>query len=319
MTVKSIETRFRAYRLETSGSSFSYFDGTSFTLIEARYTDENKASIAAELKACNRTTISTLHITSWDQDHCSPSQLTDILTKLKPNKIEYPGYEPHTDSGKESLKLIQNYKPSHIVTPTLIAVTPKYIDSLSKAKSYGYRDVMYHPKVIDSDSSNNNSTIKQFRTGSFNVLSLGDVESANISSMIRSSRTVYEEVDVLIMAHHGADNGFTTSGFIRKVKPSLAVASSNYGNQFDHPKPNIRELLKKHEVQLFTTKMGDVIVQSVGSHSGEYEVINMKAGNTKIDSSWTGTARKNKFLVKNDDALRDRRRSHYKGPRRSRR
>jgi competence protein ComEC len=100
MTVKSKKTRFRAYQLGNAGSSFSYFNGGFFTLIEARYNETNEESIKQELKLCDVTKINNLHITSWDRDHCSPSQLEKILAEFKPNKIEYPGYSPHSEAGK---------------------------------------------------------------------------------------------------------------------------------------------------------------------------------------------------------------------------
>lgn len=315
MTIQSINTRFRAYQLDSAGSSFSYFSGDKFVLIEGRYCEENEPSIKQELNICGLDRISTLHITSWDQDHCSPSQLTKILDDLRPGKVEYPGYKPHTDSGRESLKIIEAYKAKNS-KPLVIAVTPEYIESLDKASSYGYRDIMYWPKEIDAENANNCSTVKQFRSGSFNVLSLGDVESAQISSYLRSTRSIYSEVDVMIMAHHGADNGFTTSTFLKTVKPTLAIATSNYGNQFDHPKPEIRALLHKHEVKLFTTKTGDVIVKSIGKHTGQFEVINLKAGSTEISSRYLGDARKCQYLRNNEDTLRDRRTTHNRGPKR---
>lgn len=315
MTVQSINTRFRAYQLDSAGSSFSYFSGDKFVLIEGRYCEANESSIKQELKICDLDQISTLHITSWDQDHCTPSQLEKILDNFRPMKIEYPGYKPDTDSGRESLAIIKTYKARNSKS-LVISITPEYIEGLDTATSYGYRNIMYWPKEIDSESANNNSTVKQFRSGSFNVLSLGDVESTHISSYLRRTRSIYSEVDVMIMAHHGADNGFTTSAFLKAVKPTLAIATSNYGNQFDHPKPEIRELLDKNEVRLFTTKTGDVIVKSIGNHTDQFEVINLKAGSTEISSRYEGHARKAQYLRNNADTLRDRQTTHNRGPKR---
>lgn len=315
MTVQSVNTRFRAYQLDSAGSSFSYFSGDKFVLIEGRYCEANESSIKQELKICGLNRISNLHITSWDQDHCSPSQLAKILDDLRPGQVEYPGYKPHTDSGMESLKIIEAYKTKQS-KPMVVAITPEYIDSLDTASSYGYRNILYWPKEIDNENANNNSTVKQFRSGSFNVLSLGDVESTQISSYLRRTRSIYSEIDVMIMAHHGADNGFTTSSFLKAVKPTLAIATSNYGNQFDHPKPEIRELLNKHKVRLFTTKTGDVIIKSIGNHTGQFEVINLKAGSTEISSLYVGHARKGEYLKNNGDTLRDRRTTHNRGPKR---
>lgn len=314
MTIQAIKTRFRAYQLGSAGSSFSYCSGEKFILIEGRFCEGNEASIEQELRLCRLEQISTLHITSWDQDHCSPVQLEQILERFKPRKVEYPGYAPHTDCGKDSLAIIKSYKKRG-ATSKIISVTPEYINSLDSASSYGYRNIMYWPKEIDSENANNNSTVKQFRSGCFNVLSLGDVESTQISSYLRRARTINSEVDVMIMAHHGADNGFTTSAFLKTVSPTLAIATSNYGNQFEHPKPEIRELLHKHEVRLFTTKTGDVIVNSIGNHAGQFEVVNLKAGSMEVSSRYVGYARKSQYLRNNEDTLRDRRTRHYRGPR----
>jgi competence protein ComEC len=315
MTIKSVNTRFRAYQLDTAGSSFSYCSGSEFTLIEARYCEANEDSITQELRICGVERISTLHITSWDQDHCAPMQLDRIFAVLKPRKVEYPGYDPHSDSGKESLSIIKAYKATPDRPAKLVSVTPEYIASLESATNYGYNHILYHPKSIDPDCPNNNSTVKQFRSGSFNVLSIGDVESANIASYLRSMKTIHSESDIMIMAHHGANNGFTTSAFMRKVRPTVTIATSNYANQFDHPKPEIRELLHKNNIKLFTTKTGDVIVRTMGEHMGQYEVINLRAGSTEVSSRYVGHAKKSQYLRHNDDTLRDRRTRHNHGPR----
>ena len=313
MTVENKLTRFRAYQLGNPGSSFSYFNGKHFNLIEARYNDGNKESLKSELKECGVSEVYELHITSWDQDHCVASQLEEILTTFNPNKIEYPGYTPHTDSGKDSLKIIQAYKNKNS-TKKIIQVTPEYISSLDTAENYGYNDILYHPKSIDEESPNNNSTVKQFRSGSFNVLSLGDIESTQISSGLKRQKTVNSEVDVMILAHHGADNGFTTSSFLRTVKPSIAIASADYANQFKHPKPEIRDLLNKYDIPIFTTKTGDVVIYSIGKHIGQYRLVNLKAGSTEISKQCDFQAKKLNRLNQNQDTIRARQMRRNRGP-----
>lgn len=316
MTIKQKHTRFRAYQLGTAGSSFSYFNGKNFTLIEARYADGNKDSISQELGLCGVDSISNLHITSWDQDHCTPSQLEEILEEFNPYKIEYPGYAPHTDSGNESLKIIRAFENRNKGSKKIVQVTPAYISSLDPAENYGYNDILYHPKSIDPESSNNNSTVKQFRSGCFNVLSLGDVESTQISSGLKTYKTVNSEVDIMILAHHGANNGFTTSSFLKATKPTVAIASADYANQFEHPKQEIRYLLHKNDIQLFTTKTGDVVIYSIGSHLGHYRLVNLKAGSTEVSSQYDFHAKKSKFLGQNADTIRARQQRRNRGPKR---
>jgi competence protein ComEC len=89
--LKSIVTRFRAYQLGCAGSSFSYFANGHFTLLEARLNEINTPTLEQEMAACGVETIDTLHITSWDADHCSASELPDLLAMTRPAKIECPG------------------------------------------------------------------------------------------------------------------------------------------------------------------------------------------------------------------------------------
>lgn len=205
--MKAVVTRFRAYQLGSAGSSFSYFADGHFTLIEARLNDTNAPSIARELANCGVETIGCLHVTSWDADHCSASELPVLLDALRPAKIECPGYEPSSDNGKDSRRLIRSYEAEQRTTNRLVAlqyVTPGFIDGLGFADRLAFSDVFYNPLWLDPDCANNNSTIKFFRTGSFNLLSLGDVESHDISARLRRYTYLNREVDVMILAHHGA-------------------------------------------------------------------------------------------------------------------
>lgn len=309
MTLQAKYTRFRAYQLGNAGSSFSYYDGSHFTLIEARLTDLNRVTLAQELQACNKTKINTLHITSWDQDHCSLEQLKEIILNYKPSKIEYPGYQPHTESGRKCLEYLT--KEIHgdkqlIRVDNIIQITPAYISNLDKVKSYGYTNTLYYPREIDKDNANNNSTVKQFRTGCFNVLSLGDVESHMISRGLLRCRTITEEIDIMIIAHHGADNGFTTKPFLKEIRPSVAIVTSNYDNQFEHPKPEIKNMLYELEIPLFTTKTGDVVIESYGADVGLYKVYNLISNSEKISSVCNFRSKKLDFLKQNSDTIKNR-------------
>jgi len=91
MPAKQIYTRFRAYHLGQAGSSFSYYADGTFTLIEARMTDISKPNVAKELMICNKSAVDCLHITSWDQDHCSVGDLRQIKDCWQSGDL-YPNY-----------------------------------------------------------------------------------------------------------------------------------------------------------------------------------------------------------------------------------
>ncbi|OIN69514.1 hypothetical protein BL247_21975 [Ralstonia solanacearum] len=313
--LKAINTRFRAYQLGEPGSSFSYFADGHLTLIEAKLTDQSYRSLAAELEGCGKTTIDTLHITSWDQDHCDFKELQEILKTLKPKKIEYPGYDHDSENAKNCLQEILRYRDARrkaALSMLARRIDPPYVKSLDEAKGLGYTDIIFHPKELFS-GSNDNSTVKLYRGGMFNVASLGDVEHPNIGSMLRRSRTFKKEVDVLILAHHGSDNDVNSKKFFQTVKPTIAVCSSDYDNQYGHPHDEVREALHEAGVRIFTTKTGDVLVESVPNHRKEYQVTNYKSNSTDISSKGCYVSKKFHLLNANADTIRNRVHPGFKG------
>lgn len=313
--IKPIWTRFRAYQLGEPGSSFSYFAGNHFALIEAKLTDRSRSSLAEELKACGKTTIDTLHITSWDQDHCNLKELQEILGTLMPRKIEYPGYEHDSENYKKCLGEILKYRDDRRkAAESMIAqcMSPSYVKSLEDAKGLGYNDIIFHPKE-EFFGSNDNSTVKLYRKGMFNVASLGDVEHANIGSMLRRSRSFKTEIDVLILAHHGSNNDVNSKKFFKTVQPTIAVCSADYDNQYGHPHEDVKSALYETGVPVFTTKTGDVLVESMSKHRKEYLVTNYVGNTAAISSQKQYVSKKFHLLNMNADTIRNRLRPGFKG------
>jgi len=278
-------------------------------------TDQSYTSLATELEACGKTVIDTLHITSWDQDHCDFKELQEILSTLKPKKIEYPGYDHDSENAKNCLQEILRYREARreaALSMFARRVDPPYVNGLDEANGLGYTDIIFHPKEIFS-GSNDNSTVKLYREGMFNVASLGDVEHANIGSMLRRSRAFKTEVDVLILAHHGSDNDVNSKKFFETVKPTIAVCSSDYDNQYGHPHEDVKEALYEAGVPVFTTKTGDVLVESVPNHRKEYQVTNYKSNTTDISSTKRYVSKKFHLLNANADTIRNCRNPGFKG------
>lgn len=278
MEIRSKHTRFRAYQLRSKGSSFSYWDGSRFILGEARYNKDNKNSIWHELKVCGKTSIDVLHITSWDSDHCAAVDLEGILEDLKPNLIECPGHPINTGIQNQvtSHTLINNYLSSNKAIPKTINVVkldPNYISSLFPAKAWSYNNIIYNNKK-DYSEENNNSSIKLFKSGSFSVLSLGDLEKDEISQWLSKFNIIQNEVDVLLLSHHGSDNGFTSSYFLNSVKPKVAISLSNWNNQHNHPSPAIISRIRNKKIDYYSTKQGDLIIESIDDHTRKFKVWN---------------------------------------------
>lgn len=307
MSARSILTRFRAYQLGTSGASFSLFADGIFTLIEARVTDLSRKNLKNEVNECGKITIDELHISSWDQDHCSIGDLKEILECYQPIKIEYPGYPPHTDTAEKCLNIIKNYKIFKINNKKdvkCIKITPEYICNLNSAEDLAYNDVFYHPLSL-FENSNDNSTVKLFRKGSFNIASMGDVEDANIGAFLRRAKIFKNEVDLLVLAHHGADCHTNSKHFFKEIRPSLTICCSQYDNQYEHPNHEVRQRLYELNIPLMTTKTGDILVQSLSPHSRIYRATNLISDSEKISSQSEFVSKKNDLLSMNKDAIRN--------------
>ena len=259
----SFHTKFRAFQLDSPGSLFSYFKNNHYTLIEARLPKTGQAGldiVKADLAFHNKETIDLLHITSWDADHCTTNDLREILNHLRPSVIEVPSYDPVTEDGRTCqrwINVINTLFESY--APTIRIVNREYLDSLTVAPPRGENSIAYRSK-FDCDNKNDMSQIRLFRSKGFNVLSVGDCECSTIADSISGCSMLQTETDVLILAHHGAANGFTSGKLLDILKPKIAICSSNYGNHYDHPRQEVCGLLSSRGIPLMTTKRGDVVI-----------------------------------------------------------
>jgi len=258
--VMNHETRFRAYDLQDKGSSMSLSVDNYFVLIEARYNDDNMKAIDYEVQKAGVDRINLLHITSWDEDHCNPNELEVLLDKYKPLEIEYPGYEPHKDCGNESRRHIWRYSREHPDT-TVRHITPKVVNACTKVPLKG-QDIYYNPIEIKTEEEkvNDNSIVRFFRIGTFQILSTGDCMDEAIADRLAADEILKSEVDVLILAHHGSKNSITTTTLLDNLSPRFAICTVDRQNVYNHPDEVIRQRLRDRKIPYLTTKDGDVLL-----------------------------------------------------------
>ena len=106
-------SKFRAYQLDSPGSLFSYYKNNVYTLIEARIPKGGIQVLINDMSYHEKDRIDTLHITSWDTDHCTFNDLVSIINHLRPQTIEIPEYETDTNEGKLCRSLILRYDDIH--------------------------------------------------------------------------------------------------------------------------------------------------------------------------------------------------------------
>lgn len=110
----------------------------------------------------------------------------------------------------------------------------------------------------------------------------------------------------MILAHHGADNGFTTKALLTRIAPRVTICTSDYDNKFDHPRQEIRDILNELGIPIYTTKTGDVIVASETPHTHKYTVYNLMSDSTDLSSQKPFKSKKSHLLGNSDRAA-----THY--------
>lgn len=256
----SIATRFRAFQLDTDGSLFSVYKQGHYTLVEARLPKAGLRALQDDLAKYGKQTVDTLHITSWDVDHCSWNDLAAILNHLRPARIEVPGYVPDSDEGQLCRDTLLKYDVIHQRrVHNVHEITPAYIHGLPTASAWQDHDILVATDP-NADCKNDRSLIRLFRSAGFSVLSLGDCESPAIAAQLMRDPIMRTEVDIIVLPHHGADNGFISDEFLKAIKPIIAVSTSNWGNEYGHPKPEVRQMLANNGVEVMTSKAGDVFI-----------------------------------------------------------
>jgi competence protein ComEC len=190
-------TYFRAFQLNNKGSLFSFWKNNVYTLIEARLPKGGIDVLISDINQFGKNRIDALHITSWDTDHCNIDDLTQILNHFRPDKIEIPSYDPDSETAKSCKRLITKY--DHIHQKYIYNVTTfdkATIDNLPGAQAWGTTNIVYH-SLYNVKNHNDMSQIRLFRSEGFNVLSLGDCESEEITdALMRDYRFIRNEVDI---------------------------------------------------------------------------------------------------------------------------
>ncbi|MCC9174570.1 ComEC/Rec2 family competence protein [Arthrobacter sp. zg-Y179] len=96
------------------------------------------------------------------------------------------------------------------------------------------------------------------------VLFTGDAEEEAAAAILATQANLRAGVDVLKVAHHGARNG--GEGWIRAVRPSLALISVGTDNEYGHPAPEILTQLRAAGTAVARTDQhGTVVVVREGN------------------------------------------------------
>ena len=127
---------------------------------------------------------------------------------------------------------------------------------------------------------NANSVVARLDYGNFSMLLPGDAESVTEDRMI--NKDVNLGAKILKVAHHGSKYA-TSEGFIKRVKPEVAIISTGEWNRYGHPAQAVLDRLKAGGVKVYRTDMqGEITITTKGKG---YEI---KTGKEAAGDLWTG-------------------------------
>lgn len=115
---------------------------------------------------------------------------------------------------------------------------------------------------------NTNSLVLSVHIGSSRILLMGDANLETEAALIRHG--VDLKADILKVGHHGA-NDATSEAFIKRVRPTHTIISSNKNNIRGYPSSSVINRLKKYSSLYQTKDLGAVTFTLC--NDGTYEVI----------------------------------------------
>jgi competence protein ComEC len=202
-------------------------------------------------------TIDLIILTHPEHDHLAG--LIEILKRYKVENILWTGVQRDTAGFREWQKLIEEEKAK-----IFIAQAGQKIH-LSRFNLDKYIEVLYPFENLEGKkfkNTNNTSIIAKLVFSENSFLFTGDAYKSVELSLVEKGMDI--DSDVLKVGHHGSKTS-STSEFIEKVSPEIAVISVGKDNNYGHPHPETLETLEKYDINVLRTDInGDVKIISNG-------------------------------------------------------
>jgi competence protein ComEC len=111
---------------------------------------------------------------------------------------------------------------------------------------------IYSPLELIPYLANNSSCVLKVSSMYGSILLTGDIEEPVEYRLINKFPTQIKS-DVLLIPHHGSKTSSSLS-FIQQVNPKVAINSSGFMNQFNHPHPKIKQQYINQNIEFYDTQ-----------------------------------------------------------------
>jgi competence protein ComEC len=121
---------------------------------------------------------------------------------------------------------------------------------------------LWPPYDEQIDKSNLTSLVLLLHYGNQRFLLTGDIDQSIEARLLEDPNL--PKLDYLKVAHHGSKTS-SSEPFLAQTRPSLAVVSAGYQNNFNHPNPAVLHRLNQSRTLLLRTdRMGQITVLADG-------------------------------------------------------
>ena len=134
---------------------------------------------------------------------------------------------------------------------------------------------------------NANSIVMRLDYGRFSMMLAGDAEEQTEHRLLTKELDL--EARVLKVGHHGSKYA-SSEGFLKRVKPEIAIVSCGAWNRYGHPSQAVLDRLRAANVKLYRTDLhGEITIITKGAAND----INVTSAKEPTEDAWAGrTAQK---------------------------
>jgi len=137
------------------------------------------------------------------------------------------------------------------------------------------------------NEANANSIVARLDYGSFSMLLTGDAEDQTEHRLLTKELELKSKV--IKISHHGSKYA-SSSDFLNRVKPEVAIVSCGAWNRYGHPSQAVLDRLKTANVKLYRTDLqGEITITTRGNDTD----LTIKTAKETTEDMWAGrTAQK---------------------------
>lgn len=134
---------------------------------------------------------------------------------------------------------------------------------------------------------NANSIVMRLDYGRFSMMLAGDAEEQTEHRLLTKDLDL--EARVLKVGHHGSKYA-SSDGFLKRVKPEIAIVSCGAWNRYGHPSQAVLDRLRAANVKLYRTDLhGEIAITTNGAAND----IRVTSAKEPTEDAWAGrTAQK---------------------------